>query len=45
VTDTARRPYDNTRRREQAAQTRDRIVSAGADLVRREVTGTAARSP
>jgi AcrR family transcriptional regulator len=28
-----RRRYDNTRRREQAEQTRDRIVAAGADLV------------
>jgi AcrR family transcriptional regulator len=28
-----RRRYDNTRRREQAEQTRDRIVAAGAELV------------
>jgi AcrR family transcriptional regulator len=28
-----RRRYDNTRRREQAEQTRERIVAAGADLV------------
>jgi AcrR family transcriptional regulator len=30
----ARRPYDNTLRRERAAQTRDRIVLAGAELLR-----------
>jgi AcrR family transcriptional regulator len=30
----ARRRYDNTLRRERAAQTRDRIVAAGAELVR-----------
>ena len=29
----ARRPYDNTLRRERAAQTRERIVAAGAELV------------
>jgi AcrR family transcriptional regulator len=29
-----RRPYDNTRRRQRAAQTRDRIVLAGAELLR-----------
>jgi AcrR family transcriptional regulator len=29
----ARRPYDNRLRRERAAQTRDRIVTAGAELV------------
>ena len=29
----ARRRYDNTRRREQAEQTRERIVAAGAELV------------
>jgi AcrR family transcriptional regulator len=28
------RPYDNTLRRERAAQTRERIVTAGAELVR-----------
>jgi AcrR family transcriptional regulator len=31
--DRARRPYDNTLRRERAAQTRDRIVDAGAELL------------
>jgi AcrR family transcriptional regulator len=30
----ARRPYDNTLRRQRAAQTRDRIVLAGAELLR-----------
>ena len=30
----ARRPYDNRLRQERAAQTRERIVTAGADLVR-----------
>ncbi len=30
----ARRRYDNTLRRERAAQTRERIVAAGADVVR-----------
>ena len=30
----ARRPYDNARRRERAAETRERIVAAGAELVR-----------
>lgn len=29
-----RRPYDNTLRQERAAQTRDRIVTAGAELLR-----------
>jgi AcrR family transcriptional regulator len=29
-----RRPYDNTLRRERAARTRERIVAAGADLLR-----------
>ena len=31
----ARRPYDSTLRRERAAQTRERIVLAGAELIRR----------
>ena len=30
----ARRPYDSTLRRERAAQTRERIVAAGAELIR-----------
>lgn len=30
----SRRPYDNTLRRQRAAQTRDRIVLAGAELLR-----------
>ena len=30
----ARRPYDSTLRRERASQTRDRIVAAGAELLR-----------
>jgi AcrR family transcriptional regulator len=33
ATQPERRRYDNTRRREQAEQTRERIVAAGADLV------------
>jgi AcrR family transcriptional regulator len=33
ATQPERRRYDNTRRREQAEQTRDRIVAAGAQLV------------
>jgi AcrR family transcriptional regulator len=33
----ARRAYDNTRRRESAERTRERIVSAGADLVRNSI--------
>jgi AcrR family transcriptional regulator len=33
----ARRTYDNTRRRESAERTRERIVSAGADLVRNSI--------
>ena len=33
----ARRTYDNRRRRESAERTRERIVSAGADLVRNSV--------
>jgi AcrR family transcriptional regulator len=32
-----RRTYDNRRRRESAERTRDRIVSAGADLVRNSI--------
>ncbi|HWS44635.1 MAG TPA: helix-turn-helix domain-containing protein [Acidimicrobiia bacterium] len=32
---TEKRRYDNTRRRERANETRERIVAAGADLVRR----------
>jgi AcrR family transcriptional regulator len=31
--ETAKRPYDNSRRRELAAQTRERIVTAGVELV------------
>ncbi len=31
----ARRPYDNSRRREAAQETRDRIVGAGAELIHR----------
>jgi AcrR family transcriptional regulator len=33
----ARRTYDNRRRRESAERTRERIVSAGADLVRNSI--------
>ncbi|HVX16733.1 MAG TPA: helix-turn-helix domain-containing protein [Acidimicrobiales bacterium] len=33
-TSDARRPYDNSRRRQQAAETRERIVASGAALVR-----------
>jgi len=33
----ARRSYDNRRRRESAERTRERIVSAGADLVRNSI--------
>jgi AcrR family transcriptional regulator len=33
----ARRAYDNSRRRESAERTRERIVSAGADLVRNSI--------
>jgi AcrR family transcriptional regulator len=33
----ARRTYDNSRRRESAERTRERIVSAGADLVRNSI--------
>jgi AcrR family transcriptional regulator len=33
--DRARRQYDNTLRRKRAAETRDRIVGAGAELVRK----------